>query len=96
MESHQEARLLEERKTRIRENQATIQAIKEQLNQKGPSLIPPGSKEVDQSNSPVASHHSGSRRAVAKSHHFSQSQVVSRKGKGYKGKNKKSFSQRQR
>ncbi|MBW0531076.1 hypothetical protein O181_070791 [Austropuccinia psidii MF-1] len=33
-------RLLEERETRIRENQATIQAIEEHLNQTEPTLIP--------------------------------------------------------
>ncbi|MBW0549884.1 hypothetical protein O181_089599 [Austropuccinia psidii MF-1] len=33
-------RLLGERETRIRENQAAIQAIEEQLNQTGPTLIP--------------------------------------------------------
>ncbi|MBW0476302.1 hypothetical protein O181_016017 [Austropuccinia psidii MF-1] len=33
-------RLLEERKNRIRENQATTQAIEEQLNQTGPTMIP--------------------------------------------------------
>ncbi|MBW0464053.1 hypothetical protein O181_003768 [Austropuccinia psidii MF-1] len=37
-------RLLEERKTSIRENQATIQDIEEQLNQTGPTLIPSGSQ----------------------------------------------------
>ncbi|MBW0487150.1 hypothetical protein O181_026865 [Austropuccinia psidii MF-1] len=73
-------RLPEERETRIRENQATIQAIEEQLNQKGPTLIPSGSQGVDQTSSPVVSHHSGTRRSVAKSNHSSQSQVVSRRG----------------
>ncbi|MBW0544952.1 hypothetical protein O181_084667 [Austropuccinia psidii MF-1] len=34
--------LLEERATRIRENQAATQAIEEQLNQTGPTLIPSG------------------------------------------------------
>ncbi|MBW0465327.1 hypothetical protein O181_005042 [Austropuccinia psidii MF-1] len=55
-------RLLEERETRIRENQATIQAIEEQLNHTGPTLIPSGSQRVDQPSSLVASHHSGTRR----------------------------------
>ncbi|MBW0505741.1 hypothetical protein O181_045456 [Austropuccinia psidii MF-1] len=50
-------RLLEERETRIRENKATIQAIEEQLNHTGPTLIPSGSQGVDQPSSPVASHH---------------------------------------
>ncbi|MBW0486963.1 hypothetical protein O181_026678 [Austropuccinia psidii MF-1] len=67
-------RLLEERATRIRENQATIHAIEEQLSQIGPTLIPSGSQGVDQPNYPVASHHSGTRRSVARSHHSSQFQ----------------------
>ncbi|MBW0536446.1 hypothetical protein O181_076161 [Austropuccinia psidii MF-1] len=50
-------RLLEVRENRIRENEATIQAIEEQLNQIGPTLIPSGSQGVDQTSSPVASHH---------------------------------------
>ncbi|MBW0565293.1 hypothetical protein O181_105008 [Austropuccinia psidii MF-1] len=67
-------RLRKERATRIRENQATIQAIEEQLNQTGPTLIPSGSQGVEQTSSPVASHHSGTNRSVSKSHHSSQSQ----------------------
>ncbi|MBW0563393.1 hypothetical protein O181_103108 [Austropuccinia psidii MF-1] len=78
--------LLEERATRIRENQATIQAVEEQLNQTWPTLIPSGSQGEDQPNSPVASHNSATSRSVAKSHHSSQSQVVSRIRQGYKGK----------
>ncbi|MBW0474728.1 hypothetical protein O181_014443 [Austropuccinia psidii MF-1] len=66
-------RLLEERETRIRENQATIQAIEEQLNPKGTSLIASGSQGVVQTSSPVALHHSGVNQSVAKSHHYSQS-----------------------
>ncbi|MBW0552860.1 hypothetical protein O181_092575 [Austropuccinia psidii MF-1] len=87
-------RLLEERVTRIRENQTINQAIEERLNQTGPILIPSGSQGVDRANSPVASHHSGTSQSVAKSCHSSQSQVVSRRIQGYKGKNKTSFSQR--
>ncbi|MBW0484539.1 hypothetical protein O181_024254 [Austropuccinia psidii MF-1] len=49
--------LLEERATKIRENQATIQAIEKQLNQTGPTLIPSGSQVVDQPNPPVELHH---------------------------------------
>ncbi|MBW0506288.1 hypothetical protein O181_046003 [Austropuccinia psidii MF-1] len=79
-------RLLEKRATRIRENQATIPAIEEQLNQMGPNLIPSGSQGVYQPNSPVASHHSGTSRSVANSHGYSQSKVVSRRRKEYKGK----------
>ncbi|MBW0476157.1 hypothetical protein O181_015872 [Austropuccinia psidii MF-1] len=89
-------KLLEERETRIRENQATIQAIEEQLNQTGPTLIPSGSQRADQPMSPVASHHSGTSRSVAKSHHSSQSQEVYRRRKGYKGKNKTFLSQKQK
>ncbi|MBW0461910.1 hypothetical protein O181_001625 [Austropuccinia psidii MF-1] len=51
-------KLLEERATRIRENQATIQDIQEQMNPTGHTLIPSGSQGLDQPNSPVASHHS--------------------------------------
>ncbi|MBW0558695.1 hypothetical protein O181_098410 [Austropuccinia psidii MF-1] len=50
-------RPLEESETRIRENQATIQAIEEQLNPTGPTPIPSGSQGVKQPDSPVASHH---------------------------------------
>ncbi|MBW0493854.1 hypothetical protein O181_033569 [Austropuccinia psidii MF-1] len=75
-------RLLEERETRIRENQATIQTIEEQLNQIGPTLIPSGSQGVHQPSSPVASHYSGTSRSVAKSHNYSQYQVVSRRKQG--------------
>ncbi|MBW0548641.1 hypothetical protein O181_088356 [Austropuccinia psidii MF-1] len=48
-------RLLEKRATRIRENQATIQAIEEQLTQTGHTQIPSGSQGVGQTSSPVAS-----------------------------------------
>ncbi|MBW0485790.1 hypothetical protein O181_025505 [Austropuccinia psidii MF-1] len=89
-------KLLEERETSIREIQVTIQAIEEQLNQKEPTLIPSCSQGVDQPNPPVASHHLGTTRSVAKSHYYLQFQVVSRRRKGYKGKNNTSFSQRQR
>ncbi|MBW0507562.1 hypothetical protein O181_047277 [Austropuccinia psidii MF-1] len=50
-------RILEARQTRIRKNQATIQAIEEWLKQIGPNLIPSGSQRVDQPNSSVASNH---------------------------------------
>ncbi|MBW0475860.1 hypothetical protein O181_015575 [Austropuccinia psidii MF-1] len=79
-------RLLEERATRIRDNQATIQDIEEKLKKTGPTMIPSGSQRLDQPSSPVASHHSGTSRSVAKSHHYSQSQVVSSRRPGYKGK----------
>ncbi|MBW0489574.1 hypothetical protein O181_029289 [Austropuccinia psidii MF-1] len=64
-------RLLEVRENRIRENQATIQAIEEQLTQTGHTQIPSGSQGVDQTSSPVASNHSEISRSVAKSHHSS-------------------------
>ncbi|MBW0460731.1 hypothetical protein O181_000446 [Austropuccinia psidii MF-1] len=89
-------RLLEERAARIRENQATIQAIEEQLTQTGNTQIPSGSQGSRKTSSPVASHHSGTNRSVTKSHHSSQSQEVSRRRQGHKGKNKTSFNQRQR
>ncbi|MBW0587983.1 hypothetical protein O181_127698 [Austropuccinia psidii MF-1] len=89
-------RLLEERETRMRENQATIQAIEDQVTQTGNTQIPSGSQGVGQTNSPVASNHSGTNRSVTKPHHSSQSQVVFRRRQGYKGKNKTSFNQRQR
>ncbi|MBW0576962.1 hypothetical protein O181_116677 [Austropuccinia psidii MF-1] len=89
-------RLLEVRENRIRDNQATIQAIEEQLTQTGHTQIPSGSQGEGQISTPVASHHSGTNRSVAKSHHSSQSQEVSRRRQGYKGKNKTTFSQRKR
>ncbi|MBW0473340.1 hypothetical protein O181_013055 [Austropuccinia psidii MF-1] len=92
----QQFRLLEVRANRIRENKATIKAIEEQLTQTGHTQIPSGSQGVGQTSSPVASHHSGTRISVAKSHHSSQSQEVSRRRQGYKGKNKTSFNQRQK
>ncbi|MBW0467196.1 hypothetical protein O181_006911 [Austropuccinia psidii MF-1] len=90
---HRQFKLLEERATRIK---ATIQAIEEQLNQTEPTLIPSDSQGVGQPNSPVASKYSGNRRSVAKSHHYSQSQGVSRRRQGYKGKNNTSFSHRKK
>ncbi|MBW0488174.1 hypothetical protein O181_027889 [Austropuccinia psidii MF-1] len=59
--SNRKLKLLEERTTKIRENQATVQAIEEQLNQTEPNLILSGSQGVDQQNFPVASNHSGTR-----------------------------------
>ncbi|MBW0485642.1 hypothetical protein O181_025357 [Austropuccinia psidii MF-1] len=62
-------KILEERAARIRENQATFQAIEEEKNQTEHTPIPSGSQGVNQPDSPVASHHSGTRRSVTKSHH---------------------------
>ncbi|MBW0481109.1 hypothetical protein O181_020824 [Austropuccinia psidii MF-1] len=89
-------KLLEDRETRIRENQLAIQAIEEQLNQKEPTMIPSGSQGVDQPISPVASHHSVNRISVSRSHHSSQSQVVPGRRQGYKWKTNTSFSHRQK
>ncbi|MBW0546234.1 hypothetical protein O181_085949 [Austropuccinia psidii MF-1] len=89
-------RLLEVRANRIRENQATIQAIEEKMTQTGHNQIPSGSQGVGQTSSPVGSNHSGTRRSVVKSRHSSQSQKVSRRRQGYKGKNKTTFGQRKR
>ncbi|MBW0531534.1 hypothetical protein O181_071249 [Austropuccinia psidii MF-1] len=88
--------LLEVRANRIRENKATIQAIEEQLNQTGNTQIPSGSQGVDQTSSQVASNHSGTNISVAKSHHSSKSQEVSRRRQGYRGKNKTTFNQTKR
>ncbi|MBW0529456.1 hypothetical protein O181_069171 [Austropuccinia psidii MF-1] len=89
-------RLLEVRANRIRENQAAIQAIEEQMNQTVHTQIPSVSQGSGQISSPVASRHSETHRSVANSHHSSQSQEVSWIRQGYKGKNKTTFSQRKR
>ncbi|MBW0560597.1 hypothetical protein O181_100312 [Austropuccinia psidii MF-1] len=89
-------RLLEVRENSIKENQATIQAIEEQLTQTGNTQILAGPQGVGQTSSPVGSHHSGTNRSVAKSHHSSQSQEFSSRRQGHKGKNKISVHQRQR
>ncbi|MBW0503601.1 hypothetical protein O181_043316 [Austropuccinia psidii MF-1] len=62
LNSTRQFRLLEERESKIRENQATIQAIEEQLTQTGHTQIPSGSQGVGRTSSPVASHHSGANR----------------------------------
>ncbi|MBW0527395.1 hypothetical protein O181_067110 [Austropuccinia psidii MF-1] len=87
-------RLLEVRTNRTKENQATIQAIEEQLVQTGHTQIPSGSQVVGQTSSPVASHYSGTNRSVSKSNHSSQSHEASRRRHEYKGKNKASFNKR--
>ncbi|MBW0507283.1 hypothetical protein O181_046998 [Austropuccinia psidii MF-1] len=89
-------RLLEVRENRIRDNSVTIQAIEEQLTHTGNTQIPSGSQGAGQIISPVASHHSETNISVSKSNHSSQSQDVSRRRQGYKGKNKITFSQRKR
>ncbi|MBW0555393.1 hypothetical protein O181_095108, partial [Austropuccinia psidii MF-1] len=89
-------RLLEVRANRIRENQATNKAIEEQMTLTGHTKIPSVSQGAGQISPPVASHHSETNRSVAKSYHSSQSQDVSRRRQGYKGKNKNTFSQRKK
>ncbi|MBW0493569.1 hypothetical protein O181_033284 [Austropuccinia psidii MF-1] len=81
-------KLLEEGEARISEDPATIQAIGKQLNQIEHTIISSGSQEVNQPDYPVASNHSGTSRLVAKSHHYSQYEVVSRIRQGLKGQNK--------
>ncbi|MBW0556778.1 hypothetical protein O181_096493 [Austropuccinia psidii MF-1] len=88
--------LLKARAQRIRENQATIQAIEERSTQTGPTQIPSGSQGAGQISSPVASHHSETSRSVTKSHHSSQFQEVSSRRQGNKGQNKPSFNQRRK
>ncbi|MBW0556343.1 hypothetical protein O181_096058 [Austropuccinia psidii MF-1] len=89
-------RLLEAKENRIRENQATLQAIEEQLTQTGPTQIPSGSQGEGQISSPVALNQSETKKSVTRSHNSSQFQEVSRKRQGYKGKDKTSFNQRKR
>ncbi|MBW0544750.1 hypothetical protein O181_084465 [Austropuccinia psidii MF-1] len=94
--STRQFRLLVVRANRIRENQATIQAIQEQLTKTGNTHIPSGSQKATQISAPVASHHSETNRSVAKSHHSSQSQEIASRRQGYKGKNKTTFHHRKR
>ncbi|MBW0576209.1 hypothetical protein O181_115924 [Austropuccinia psidii MF-1] len=68
-------KLMEERKARIRENQA----IEEQLNQKEHNPTPSRAQGVSQPDSPVASNHSSINRSVANSNHYSHCQVASRR-----------------
>ncbi|MBW0477180.1 hypothetical protein O181_016895 [Austropuccinia psidii MF-1] len=82
MELQQAVKTPEERATRIRENKATIQGIEKQLNQTEPNIIPSGSQGVNQPESQVASHHSGTNRSVTRGHPSSQSQVVSKRRQG--------------
>ncbi|MBW0556090.1 hypothetical protein O181_095805 [Austropuccinia psidii MF-1] len=82
LESQKAVQTPEEREARIRDNQATIQTIEEQLNQKKNNLIPSGSQGVNQPDFQVALHNSSTRRSVPKSHYFSQFLVFSRRGQG--------------
>ncbi|MBW0478678.1 hypothetical protein O181_018393 [Austropuccinia psidii MF-1] len=59
--SQQEFQILAEREARMRENQATIQAIEEQLNKKEHTLIPSGSQGVKKPDYLVGSHHLGTK-----------------------------------
>ncbi|MBW0467392.1 hypothetical protein O181_007107 [Austropuccinia psidii MF-1] len=85
-----------ERASKIRENQATIQAIEEKWSQKEKIMTLSGSQEVDQLNSPVTLHHSEFSKMVAKSNHYSQLQGVSRRREGAKGMKKTPFIQRKK
>ncbi|MBW0490645.1 hypothetical protein O181_030360 [Austropuccinia psidii MF-1] len=90
-------KLLQDRASKIRENQATIKAIDEKWNQKEHIITLSGSQlVVNQLNSPVASHHSESSRSVTKSDHYLQFEVVFRRRQGTIKKNKTSFNQRQK
>ncbi|MBW0539814.1 hypothetical protein O181_079529 [Austropuccinia psidii MF-1] len=71
-------------------------SYKRTANPDSPTQIPSGSQGAGQISSPVASHHSETSRLVAKSHHSSQLQEVSRIRQGNKGKNKTSFNQRRK
>ncbi|MBW0588089.1 hypothetical protein O181_127804 [Austropuccinia psidii MF-1] len=66
------------------------------VTQTGPTQILSGSQGEGQISSPLASHHSDTHKSMTRSHHSSQFQEASRIGKGYKGKNKTSSSQRQK
>ncbi|MBW0580651.1 hypothetical protein O181_120366, partial [Austropuccinia psidii MF-1] len=55
-------KLLEERESRIRENQSAIQEMEKQVNQKEHTLIPSGSQGINKQDSTVTSNHSGTRR----------------------------------
>ncbi|MBW0474190.1 hypothetical protein O181_013905 [Austropuccinia psidii MF-1] len=94
--SQQEVQILAEREARMRENQATIQDIEEQLNNKEHTLIPSGSQGVNKPDYLVGSHHLGTKQSVNKIHHSSQSQVVSRRRKISHGKKQTSLNQHQK
>ncbi|MBW0484161.1 hypothetical protein O181_023876 [Austropuccinia psidii MF-1] len=89
-------KLLEEREAKIRENQATIQAIEKEWTQKEDIMNPSGSQGVGKPKSLVGSHYSGSNKTVTKSHHYSQFKEVSSRRQGPKGKNKNTFRQRKK
>ncbi|MBW0504010.1 hypothetical protein O181_043725 [Austropuccinia psidii MF-1] len=96
LKSHQEVQTAGGEGKQDRENRATIQAVEEQLTQKGNTQIPSGSQGASQIRFPVASHHSETNSSVAQSNHSSQSQEGSRRRQVYKGKNKTNFSLRKR
>ncbi|MBW0588821.1 hypothetical protein O181_128536 [Austropuccinia psidii MF-1] len=74
LESYQAVQTPGGRAQRIRENQATIQAIEEQLTQTGPTQIPSVLQGAGQIISPLASHHSDTDRSMTKSRHSSKFQ----------------------
>ncbi|MBW0480736.1 hypothetical protein O181_020451 [Austropuccinia psidii MF-1] len=84
-------KILEEREARIRETQATIQTIEEQLHQAEHALFPSRSQGVNQPDFPLDSHHSG-----IKSHHSSHCHVHARRKQRSKRENITSLNQRQK
>ncbi|MBW0525856.1 hypothetical protein O181_065571 [Austropuccinia psidii MF-1] len=86
LKPNRQFKLLGERVSRLCENQPTIRVIQEQLNQTENAPIPLVSQGVNQPDSPVASHLSGTSISVTKSHHSSPSQVVLSRRQGSKGK----------
>ncbi|MBW0547993.1 hypothetical protein O181_087708 [Austropuccinia psidii MF-1] len=96
LESYQEVQTPGGKGNQNKGESSHYQAIEEQLTQTGHTQIPSGSQAAAQISSPVASHHSETRRLVATSQHSSQLQEVSRRRQGNKDKNKTSFNQRKR
>ncbi|MBW0486311.1 hypothetical protein O181_026026 [Austropuccinia psidii MF-1] len=94
--TNRQLELVEERAAKIRENEATIQAIEEKWRQKENIFTPSGSQGEGQSKTPMTPHHSEYRKSEAKNHHYSQFQEVSRRRYALKGKSKTTFSQRKK
>ncbi|MBW0482815.1 hypothetical protein O181_022530 [Austropuccinia psidii MF-1] len=79
MESHQAVHTPREEGNQDKGESSHYPSYRRTAEPDGPNLIPSGSEGVYQPNSPVASHHSGTRRSVANSHCYLQSKVVSRR-----------------
>ncbi|MBW0481162.1 hypothetical protein O181_020877 [Austropuccinia psidii MF-1] len=73
-----------------------MQDIEEQWSLKEHIMTPSGSQGIGQTNSPVSSHHSESRKSRAKNHHSSQFQEFSRRRQASNSKNKTALSQRKK